>query len=66
MVYIKKELEELHDSAIPVYMSLAKKDHPTMLHLPANDYIGVIVDYNGNETAKFKVIIESTNSTINN
>jgi len=66
MVYIKKELEELHDSAIPAYMSLAKKDQPNVLHLPANNYIGVIVDNNGNETAKFKVIRESTNSTINN
>jgi hypothetical protein len=66
MVYIKKELEELHDSAIPVYMTLAKKEQPNMLHLPANDYIGVIVDNNGNETANFKVIKESTNSTTNN
>lgn len=58
LVYIKKELEELHDFAIPVYMSMAKKDHPNMLHLPANDYIGIIVDNNGNELEKFKLIRE--------
>lgn len=56
MVYIKKELEELPNSAIPVYMSLARKDQPNGLQLPENDYIGVIVDHNGNETLKFTVI----------
>lgn len=62
LVYIKKELEELHDSAIPVYMSMSKKDQPNMLHLPANDYIGIIVDNNGNELEKFKLIKEDSNA----
>lgn len=62
-VYIKKELEELRESAMPVYMSITRKDRLNILHLPANDYIGVIVDNIGNEVARFEVLSENTNST---
>lgn len=55
-VYVKKELDALHDLAIPVYISMAKKDKPHLLHLPANKYVGVIVNNDGNEAAKFEVI----------
>ncbi len=54
-IYVKKELDELHDSAIPVYMSRAKKDKPFTLHLPDNEYTGIIVNNEGHEVAKFNV-----------
>ncbi len=54
-IYVKKELDELHDSAIPVYMSKAKKDKPFTLHLPDSEYIGMIVNNDGHEVAKFNV-----------
>jgi hypothetical protein len=55
-VYIKKEFDELHDAAIPVYIRMAKKDVPKVLYLPANDYIGVTVNLEGSETGHFTVI----------
>lgn len=56
LVYIKKELDELHDSAIPVYMSNSKKDKTNILHLPNNVYVGVVVNNIGHEVGRFSVI----------
>lgn len=64
-VYVKKELDKLHESAIPVYMSFAKKDQQNILHLPANNYIGVIVDNEGNEAGKFTVIKDDSKAAKN-
>ena len=60
MVYAKKELDELHDLAIPVYITNSEKDKPFILHLPPNEYVGVIINNDGNEVMKFQVVIENT------
>jgi hypothetical protein len=54
-VYVKKELDELNNSAIPVYMSRQGIDKPHILNLPANNYVGVTVSPNGKEGVKFEV-----------
>lgn len=55
-IYVKNELDELKDSAIPVYIRTAKKSEPSVLQLPQNDYVGVIVDNNGKQVVKFNVV----------
>ena len=55
-IYVKNELDELKDSAIPVYIRTAKKSVPSVLQLPQNDYVGVIVDNNGKQVVKFNVV----------
>jgi hypothetical protein len=51
-LYLKKELDKLGSSAIPVYISKIKKDRNFVLYLPKQEYSYILTDSVENELAK--------------
>lgn len=59
-LYVRKEIEQLHASAIPVYIDKVNKEKSFLLYLPKNEYSYIITDSMENEIAKGDFVTQQT------
>lgn len=55
-LYVKKELELLHHSAIPVYIGKVEKNKDFVLYLPENQYSYIVTDSAENQIANGQLV----------